>query len=102
MLAESAKKREEFLKKEKSILEEIYYLQTKCAMTPIGRDRFYRRYWIFNSMPGVFVEDEDYDFKISAARSSDELLGDKEPKAEIKSETSPEFEDKPVCYTFVF
>jgi bromodomain adjacent to zinc finger domain protein 1A len=67
ILADSAKKREEFLKKEKNILDEIYYLQTKCTMTPIGRDRYYRRYWIFNSLPGIYVEDEDYDFKISAS-----------------------------------
>ena len=67
IVIESAKKRDEFLKKEKGIIDEIYYLQSKCTMTPLGRDRFYRRYWIFNSLPGIYVEDEEYDFKISAS-----------------------------------
>ena len=67
ILTESAKKRDEFLKKEKGIIDEIYHLQSKCTMTPLGRDRYYRRYWIFNSLPGIYVEDEEYDFTISAS-----------------------------------
>lgn len=61
MLIESNKKREEFMKKEKKILDEINELQTKYCMCPLGKDRYYRRYWIFKSLPGVFVEDDDDD-----------------------------------------
>lgn len=28
-------------------------------MTPLGQDRAYRRYWLFNSLPGLFVEDAE-------------------------------------------
>lgn len=56
---ESNKKRQEFLKKEKQLLEEINQLQLKCCMTQIGKDRFYRRYWVFKSLPGLFVEEND-------------------------------------------
>lgn len=58
LVAESTKKREEYLKKEKSLIEEIYQLQIKYSMTPLGRDRFHRRYWIFKSLPGLYVEDD--------------------------------------------
>ena len=70
ILAESTKKRDEFLKKEKSIFDEIYELQTNCCMNPLGRDRYYRRYWMYKSLPGVFVEDDDYDFKLGCYSTS--------------------------------
>jgi hypothetical protein len=56
---ESNKKRQEFLKKEKHLLDEIHQLQSKCSMCPLGRDRYYRRYWIFKSLPGLFVENDN-------------------------------------------
>jgi bromodomain adjacent to zinc finger domain protein 1A len=56
---ESNKKREEFLKKEKSLLEEIYECQLKCSMSSLGKDRHYKRYWVFKSVPGVFVENDE-------------------------------------------
>lgn len=56
-LNESTAKREAFLKKEKNILNEIYEVMYKCEMYPIGKDRYFRRYWTFKSIPGVFVED---------------------------------------------
>jgi len=35
--------------------------QSLYAIHPIGRDRAYRRYWLFQSLPGIFVEqDDDY------------------------------------------
>lgn len=58
LLTESTKKREDYLKKEKSLMEEIYHLQIKYSMTPLGRDRFHRRYWVFKSLPGLFIEDD--------------------------------------------
>jgi hypothetical protein len=33
--------------------------QHGCTLSPLGRDRFYRRYWCFQSTGGVFVEDND-------------------------------------------
>lgn len=33
--------------------------QSVYAIHPIGRDRAYRRYWLFQSLPGLFVEQED-------------------------------------------
>jgi len=59
MLNESNKKRAEFLKKEKHIMDDINQLQSKCAMCPIGKDRYFRRYWVFKTLPGLFVEDND-------------------------------------------
>jgi len=29
------------------------------AICPLGRDRTYRRYWVFRSIPGLFVEDDE-------------------------------------------
>ena len=34
-------------------------LQHASAVCPIGRDRTYRRFWVFRSLPGLFVEDHD-------------------------------------------
>ena len=34
-------------------------LQHGHAIYPIGRDRTFRRYWVFRSLPGLFVEDEE-------------------------------------------
>lgn len=33
--------------------------QSVYAVHPIGRDRAYRRYWLFQSLPGLFIEQED-------------------------------------------
>lgn len=42
--------------------------QTECCLTPIGMDRTYRRYWIFKSVPGLFVEDSKVqDFTIPSS-----------------------------------
>ena len=36
-------------------------LQRMYAMSPLGRDRTFRRYWTFKSVPGLFIEkDENY------------------------------------------
>lgn len=58
---ECARKREEFLRKESKLVDEIYELQTVYSMCPLGKDRHFRRYWVFKSLPGVFVEDDDDD-----------------------------------------
>jgi bromodomain adjacent to zinc finger domain protein 1A len=59
-IIESNKRREEFLKRENKLNDDIYKCQLKCSMMPLGKDRFYRRYWVFKSVPGVFVENDTY------------------------------------------
>ncbi|XP_013795951.1 bromodomain adjacent to zinc finger domain protein 1A isoform X2 [Apteryx mantelli] len=51
--------KQEQLKKEKELLEKIQNATACTNITPLGRDRMYRRYWIFPSVPGLFIE-EDY------------------------------------------
>lgn len=51
--------REKFEKKELELMENIQQLYHSSANHPLGRDRTLRRYWIFNSVPGVFVEDQE-------------------------------------------
>lgn len=54
---EEADKKAEFAIKEKKYLQELAQLQHGNAIYPLGRDRMYRRYWVFQSLPGLFVED---------------------------------------------
>ncbi|XP_043930051.1 bromodomain adjacent to zinc finger domain protein 1A isoform X2 [Protopterus annectens] len=44
---------------EKELMETIQSATACTNIVPLGRDRVYRRYWIFSSLPGLFVE-EDY------------------------------------------
>ncbi|XP_073205108.1 bromodomain adjacent to zinc finger domain protein 1A isoform X5 [Lepidochelys kempii] len=46
-------------KKEKELIEKIQNATACTNISPLGRDRMYRRYWIFPSVPGLFIE-EDY------------------------------------------
>ncbi|XP_004867628.1 bromodomain adjacent to zinc finger domain protein 1A [Heterocephalus glaber] len=55
---EEAFKREQ-QRKEKELLEKIQSAIACTNIFPLGRDRMYRRYWIFPSIPGLFIE-EDY------------------------------------------
>lgn len=45
--------------KEKELIEKIQKAIACTNISPLGRDRLYRRYWLFPSVPGLFVE-EDY------------------------------------------
>ncbi|XP_066198096.1 bromodomain adjacent to zinc finger domain protein 1A isoform X2 [Saccopteryx leptura] len=49
----------EHQRKEKELLEKIQNAIACTNIFPLGRDRLYRRYWIFPSIPGLFIE-EDY------------------------------------------
>ncbi|KAJ1102985.1 hypothetical protein NDU88_000417, partial [Pleurodeles waltl] len=51
--------RQEVQRKEEELLEKIQSATTCTNVFPLGRDRLYRRYWIFAAVPGLFVE-EDY------------------------------------------
>lgn len=46
-------------KKEQDLMEAIAELQHSTAVLPLGRDRTFRRYWVFQSVAGVFVEDDE-------------------------------------------
>lgn len=54
-----ADRKAEYTTKERDFVDNILNLQHGNAIYPIGRDRMYRRYWVFNSVPGIFVEDDE-------------------------------------------
>ncbi|XP_076442628.1 LOW QUALITY PROTEIN: bromodomain adjacent to zinc finger domain protein 1A-like [Babylonia areolata] len=56
---EEAKKRADYARRELEALQVIVELQRTNALYPMGRDRHYRRYWLFSSLPAVMVEDNE-------------------------------------------
>ncbi|XP_045165430.2 bromodomain adjacent to zinc finger domain protein 1A-like isoform X2 [Mercenaria mercenaria] len=56
---EEADKKAEYTAKERDFVDSILDLQHGNAIYPIGRDRMYRRYWMFKSIPGIFIEDDE-------------------------------------------
>ena len=54
-----ADKKAEYMAKERDFLESINKLQHGYAIYPLGRDRLYRRYWMFRSVPGIYVENDE-------------------------------------------
>ena len=56
---EEAKKKADYAKRELEALQQIVELQRTNALYPLGRDRQYRRYWLFSSLPAVLVEDNE-------------------------------------------
>jgi len=52
-------KKSEFYDKERKVQEAITDFQNKVSLQCLGRDRAYRRFWAFESVPGVFVEHDD-------------------------------------------
>ncbi|UYV74703.1 BAZ1A [Cordylochernes scorpioides] len=73
---EKAKRTEEFQKKEKELKSQIYKLRASACQTPIGRDRAYRMFYIFNSVPGLFVAHEDTLIGECLPKSSSKLMED--------------------------
>ena len=57
-----ADKKADHVKQERDFVDNILKLQSGYAIQPIGRDRLYRRYWLFNTVHGLFVEDDDDEF----------------------------------------
>ncbi|XP_046402688.1 bromodomain adjacent to zinc finger domain protein 1A isoform X2 [Ischnura elegans] len=53
------RRKQELLRKEKELQDAIATYQILARATPLGRDRAYRRFWIFRSLPGLFVEDNE-------------------------------------------
>ncbi|XP_048738078.1 bromodomain adjacent to zinc finger domain protein 1A-like isoform X2 [Ostrea edulis] len=56
---EDANKKAEFALQERQMIDKVLSLQHSCSLAPLGRDRMFRRYWVFQSIPGVFVEDQE-------------------------------------------
>lgn len=52
-------KKSEWFEKERKVQEAIADFQNKVSLQCLGRDRAYRRFWSFESVPGVFVEHDD-------------------------------------------
>ncbi|XP_058255487.1 bromodomain adjacent to zinc finger domain protein 1A isoform X2 [Hemibagrus wyckioides] len=71
--------------KEKELLERIHKAAVCTYILPLGRDRFYRRYWLFPSTGALFVEDDFFGL-------TEDMLEPRpvpEPKAEDLSAQSP-------------
>ena len=51
--------REEFLERESQLTAALSEYQRSVSIQCLGRDRAFRRFWVFNSIPGIFVEHED-------------------------------------------
>jgi len=46
------------------------------AICPLGRDRTYRRYWVFRSIPGLFVEDDEQHVPDDCFQACEQLVSD--------------------------
>ena len=51
--------REEFLERESHLTTLLSDYQRSVNIQCLGRDRAFRRFWMFDSIPGIFVEHED-------------------------------------------
>ena len=49
----------EFLEREKELMTALSEYQRNVSIQCLGRDRAFRRFWVFDSVPGVFVEHDD-------------------------------------------
>lgn len=60
----------------------------KVQLAPLGMDRAYRRFWVFPSLPGVFVEDNEENLPPCLPRGTPALntalLKEKEPLSYVK------------------
>ena len=52
---EKEKHKELYAKNEREMMEAVMNLQHNSAVYPIGRDRLFRRYWVFCSIPGLYL-----------------------------------------------
>lgn len=48
-------------RREQDYLKEMRKAVSMSSIQPLGRDRIYRRYWMFKSLNGLFIEDDDPD-----------------------------------------
>ena len=59
LAAEKEKKQSELKKSQEGLRDKIRKLEAQFSIRPLGRDRAFRRYWSFHSIPGLFVENDD-------------------------------------------
>eukprot|EP00096_Caligus_rogercresseyi_P009103 TRINITY_DN3029_c0_g1_i3.p1 TRINITY_DN3029_c0_g1~~TRINITY_DN3029_c0_g1_i3.p1 ORF type:complete len:1517 (+),score=584.82 TRINITY_DN3029_c0_g1_i3:77-4552(+) len=81
--------KEEFLRseasnKEKELLSLVSQLQNKAGMICLGRDRAYRRFWVMNTLPGIFVEDDDENVGTCLPEATP-FIPNAEPLSEVKA-----------------
>ncbi|XP_072545490.1 bromodomain adjacent to zinc finger domain protein 1A isoform X3 [Salminus brasiliensis] len=82
--------------KEKELLERIHKAAACTYILPLGRDRLYRRYWLFPSAGALFVEDDFFgvtedmlEARPSPEPKTEELSSDQSPmKTELMEEPS--------------
>jgi len=57
--SEKSSMKEWFSRRENELTELAAELQRVNSLCPLGRDRTFRRYWVFRSVPGLFVENDE-------------------------------------------
>lgn len=80
---------EEQQQRERDLQERIQKAAACTYILPLGRDRLYRRYWLFSSAPGLFVE-EDF-----SGLTEDMLLPQPPSKPEPEVPSAPESPSQP-------
>jgi bromodomain adjacent to zinc finger domain protein 1A len=55
---ENSKKHADFLAKELKALDQVHSLEWGVAAVYLGSDRAHRRYWLFQSLNGIFIEND--------------------------------------------
>ena len=58
---EREERKQRLRKKEKALFEELRKSQAMSSVQPLGSDRIFRRYWLFNAIRGLFIEKNDPD-----------------------------------------
>ena len=64
-------RREERKRKDQEFMYQLSKAVSRSAIQPLGRDRVFRRYWVFKSLRGLFVEDDDPDQHLLLEPESD-------------------------------
>ena len=88
------RKREEYKRQERELIEEIQKYSSIRSEEPLGLDRIYNRYWSFRNVDGLLIEADD-DAKILA-----ENIGEDE-EDEMEEEFTDETSAKVFCSRFV-
>lgn len=65
---ENSKKHADFLAKELKALDQVHSLEWGVAAVYLGSDRAHRRYWLFQSLNGIYIENdiENVNFSFSS------------------------------------
>ena len=81
-------------------MQQIGELQQTNALYPLGRDRWYRRYWLFQSLPAVLVEDYELlvpcaDTQLIPSHSEEKCCdGETKPLGDLNTSSDKENEVK--------